>query len=339
MAVTNNLATVQRNDIKSTEYWSKRLLGMIKLEEQNFVFSRLGVQKEIPLNQGTTTFSMRRYNSLPISSDGTLSGAKLTEGQAPTALKVEAQKVQGTVNQYGNYIEETDVVDAVHFDNIKREYQPELARVSAEIKERCTLEAFSEASEYFVGGKESDDTITAGDTLKLKDCRMVALTQKVYNRKGHSKYGGKPVLVCGAQVMQDLLDDSALLNNILVPGNENSVMKNGSLENYKAFGMYFQETLICPVKANSSEVNVYTSYLIGNDAYAVFKFKNTEWKETGFEASKSDPLGQKATIGFKMWAGAKILDPIAITAIKSASGYDIVPNFSTDNIGKTASQS
>ena len=334
----NNLATVQRNDVKSTEYWSKRLLGMIKLEEQNFVFHKLGVMKDIPLNQGTTTFSMRRYNSLPVSSTGEVSGAKLTEGTPPTALKVEAQKVQGTVHQYGNYIEETDVVDAVHFDNIKREYQPELARVAAEIKERVTLESFTEASEYYAGGKTSDDTITAEDVLKLKDCRMAALTQKVYRRKGHPKFGGKPVLVCGAQVMQDLLDDSALLNNILVPGNDNSVMKNGSLESYKAYGMYFQETLICPVKANTSRVNVYTSYLIGADAYAVFNFKKTEWKETGFEASKSDPLGQKATIGFKMWAGAKVLDPINITAIKSASKYDIVPEFSTDNIGRTASQ-
>ena len=70
---------------------------------------------------------------------------------------------------------------------------------------------------------------------------------KNYNRQGNTKYGGKPVLVCHSNVMQDLLDDSALLNNILVPGNENSPMKNGTLENYKAYGINFQETLICPV--------------------------------------------------------------------------------------------
>ena len=315
----NNLATVQRNDVKSTEYWSKRLLGMIKLEEQNFVFHKLGVMKDIPLNQGTTTFSMRRYNSLPVSSTGEVSGAKLTEGTPPTALKVEAQKVQGTVHQYGNYIEETDVVDAVHFDNIKREYQPELARVAAEIKERVTLESFTEASEYYAGGKTSDDTITAEDVLKLKDCRMAALTQKVFRRKGHPKFGGKPVLVCGAQVMQDLLDDSALLDNILVPGNENSPMKNGTLENYKAYGINFQETLIAPIKAKAgaSSTNVYLSYMLGRKPYVVLEFKGIEWKETGFEAEKNDPLGQKATIGYKMWTGAKVVDPMAITAIHS----------------------
>lgn len=340
MSVTNNLAQVQKNNVKSTEFWQKLLFEMIKLEKSNFVFTTLGDKLTIPTNQGTTTTSVRRYNSLPISSDGTLTNAKLTEGQAPTALKVEAQKVQATVHQYGNYIEITDWVDAIHFDNIKKEYQPELARTAAEITERVVIESFAEASDYFVGGRANDAAITSTDVLTLKDCRMVALTMKNFHRQGHVKYSGKPVLVCHPNVMQDLLDDSALLDNILVPGNENSPMKNGTLENYKAYGINFQETLIAPIKskAGASNTNVYLSYMLGRKPYVVLEFKGIEWKETGFEAEKNDPLGQKATIGYKMWTGAKVVDPMAITAIHSASNYDIVANFSTDSIGRTASQ-
>lgn len=336
--VINNLTTVQKNNVKSTEYWEKRLLAMIKLESSNFVFSTLGKQMDFPRNQGTTTMSVRRYNSLPISSDGTLAATKLTEGVPPKALKVEAQKVQATVSQFGNYIEITDVVDAVHFDDIKKEYQPELARIAAETKERNIIDCFSEASEYYVNARTTADTVTATDVLKLKDCRMVWLTMKNYNRKGNKKYGGKPVLVCHSNVMQDLLDDSTLLNNILVPGNENSPMKNGTLENYKAYGINFQETLICPVEENTSDVNVYTSYMLGNDPYIILNFKGLEWKETGFEAEKNDPLGQLATLGYKMWSGAKVVDPITITAIYSASNYDVSVDTSTDSIGRTASQ-
>lgn len=336
----NNLATVQKNNVKSIEYWQKLLFEMIKLEKSNFVFTTLGDKLTIPTNQGTTTTSVRRYNSLPISSDGTLATAKLTEGQAPTALKVEAQKVQATVHQYGNYIEFTDWVDAIHFDNIKKEYQPELARTAAEITERVILESFSEASDYFVGGHSADNEITATDVLKLKDCRMAALTMKNFHRQGHVKYGGRPVVVCHPNVMQDLLDDSALLDNILVPGNENSPMKNGTLENYKAYGMHFQETLMAPVKAGAgaATTNVYYSYMLGRKPYVVLDFKSIEWKETGFDAEKNDPLGQKATIGYKMWTGAKVVDPIAITTIHSASNYDIVADFADDDIGRTASQ-
>lgn len=338
----NNLQQAQKNNVKSTEYWEKRLLEMIKLESTNFVFSTLGVKKELPQNEGTTTISMRRYNSLPISSDGTLTKAKLTEGKAPEALKVEAQKVQATINQFGNYIEITDWVDAIHFDDIKKEYQPELARTAAEIKERNIIEAFSEASDYYVGGHAALTEMTAGDVLKLKDCRMVALTMKNYNRQGHIKYGNKPVVVVHPNVMQDLLDDSALLDNILVPGNENSPMKNGTLENYKAYGMNFQETLICPIEkgGSGSNMNVYSSYMLGKNPYVVvsFKGKGLEWKETAFEASKGDPLGQKATIGYKMWTGAKVIDPVAITCIHSASAYDVDVDFSGDSLGRTASQ-
>ena len=66
---------------------------------------------------------------------------------------------------------------------------------------------------------------------------------------------------------------------------------------------------------------------------------NVKFYDTGFGADKSDPLGQKSTFGYKLWTGAKILDPLAITAIKSASAYDIaLYNDTTDTIGKAASQ-
>ena len=38
-AANTNLATLQRNGISQNEYWSKRILAMIKLEKSNFVFS------------------------------------------------------------------------------------------------------------------------------------------------------------------------------------------------------------------------------------------------------------------------------------------------------------
>ena len=64
--MANTLAVVQTNNIKQAEYWISRLLTMIKLESEEFLFSKYGKEIAIPKNQGTTTISMRRYNSLPI---------------------------------------------------------------------------------------------------------------------------------------------------------------------------------------------------------------------------------------------------------------------------------
>ena len=185
-AANTTLAVLQKNGISQNEYWSKRILKMIVLEKSNFVFTQLGTDVSIPLHEGTKTFTARRYNHIPYDANGK---HKLTEGTAPTALKPEAQKVSGVVNQYGVVMEETDVAADIHFDNIKTIYQPELARHAAEVRERNIVDSFSDASVYYVGVGNTDvNGIEATDIVTFKDLRTVALTMTNFNRKGHRKY-------------------------------------------------------------------------------------------------------------------------------------------------------
>ena len=341
-AANTTLAILQRNGLSVNEYFSKRLLEMIKLEKSNFVFTNLGVEMNLPKNEGTKTFTVRRYNHLPVGNH------LLTEGVPPTALRPEGHKVSGSINQYGALMEETDVAADIHFDNIKTVYQPELARHAAEVIERNVVSSFSDASEYFVGTgvDDVDDynaTMVAAGTsvVTFKDFRVVALTMSNANRKGHSRYGGKFVGVMHPNVMNDLLDDPVLVNKLLVPGNENGPIKQGTLAKYMAYGMYFTDTLVCPVEANASSVNVYTSYVLGFQPYMVLSLggQNVKFYDTGFTADKADPLAQKATFGYKLWTGAKVIDPLAITAVYSASAYDIALYDDTnDTIGQAADQ-
>lgn len=340
----NKLATVQQNSNYTTEYWSKFLLGMITLEQRNFVFTTLGRSVDIPKNMGTKTISLRRYNSLPVSAS--LTSETLAEGVAPTPLKIEAQKVQGTINQFGAYIKITDWVDEIHDDDVKSIYMPELARHAAEVIERDVISSFDDASEWFVANQTSIDTLTSSTThvLTLKEVRKAALSMKNYRRNGHVKFGGKPVLVVHPNVMQDLLDDADLEDKVLVPGNDNSPIKSGNLEQYKLYGFYIIETLIAEVQANAAQTpnNVYTSYLLGREPYVVIKLggSNIRWLSTTFAASKDDPLGQVATFGYKLWSGAKVIDPLAITKIYSVSAYDVAlaDDFSDDPLGRNAIQ-
>lgn len=338
MPANTTLEVLQKNGISQNEYWSKRILEMIKLEKTNFVFSELGTEVSIPLHEGTKTYTARRYNHLPYDKD---SKHRLTEGVAPTALKPEAHKVSGAVNQYGVVMEETDVAADIHFDNIKTIYQPELSRHAAEVRERDIVDSFTDASEYFVGVGNTDvNGIEAGDIITFKDLRTVALSMTNFNRKGHKRYGGKFIAVLHPNVMNDLLDDPVLVNKLLVPGNENGPIKEGTLAKYKAYGMYFTDSLICPVAANTGSVNVYTSVVLGNDPYMVIKLGSGSVKffDTGFTADKADPLGQKATFGYKMWTGAKVTDPVAITRVYSASSYDVTLADREDIWGAAAAQ-
>lgn len=336
MPASTTLAVLQRNGLSVSEYFSKRILEMIKLEKSNFVFTNLGVEMSLPKNEGTRTFTVRRYNHLPVGNH------QLTEGVPPTALKPEGHKVSGVVNQFGAVMEETDVAADIHFDNIKTIYQPELARHAAEVIERNVIASFSDASEYFVGTTATSvNDITASDVVTFKDFRVVALSMSNANRKGHQRYGGKFVGVMHPNVMNDLLDDPVLVNKLLVPGGENGPIKQGTLAKYMAYGMYFTDTLVCPVTKNTGNVNVYTSYVLGYRPYMVLSLggQNVKFYDTGFTADKADPLAQKSTFGYKLWTGAKVIDPMAITRVYSASAYDIALYDDTnDTWGRAAAQ-
>lgn len=344
----NTLAVLQNNGLSVEEYFSKRLLEMIKLERSNFVFTTLGEKMTLPKNEGTRKFSVRRYNHLPLSEASAFllyNGNTKLDVTAPTVLKAEGQKVSGVINQYGVVMDETDVAADIHFDNIKNVYQPELARHAAELIEKNVVDTFTDASDYWVGTSAAkDDDITADSILKFKDLRLCSLSMTNANRKGHTRYGGKMITVMHPNVMNDLLDDTALVNNLLVPGNENGPIKQGTLAKYMAYGQYFTDSLICPVKANTTKVNVYHSYMLGYKPYMVLDLDGSgvRFYDTGFKADKSDPLGQKCFFGYKLWTGAKVIDPLAITDIRSASAYDLAlytaAKEATDENGRPAKQ-
>ena len=340
----NQLVNVQANDIKIDEYFDKRLLEMIKLETSQFVFTNLGRNVEIPKASGTKTIRLRRYNSLPVDLTADGKGLPLVEGTAPTPLTISAVKVDGTINQYGAYIEETDVANDIHMDDIKSIYQPELARHAAEVLERVIVAALAEGNDFFVGTGvttvNSYTGTTANAILTFDAVRKAYLAMKVNRRGGHVRFGGKPVLVVHPSIMQDLLDDQDLIDKLLVPGNENTPIKNGTLQQYMVHGMYFVESLILEpvVSTGTGTPNVYISYLLGKDPYVVIGLSGggVKFLMTGFSADSNDPLAQKQTFGYKMWGGAKVVDPIAITRIYSKSGFDVKANFTGDDQGSTA---
>jgi N4-gp56 family major capsid protein len=365
IAGINTRTTVERNEILQKEYWDNRLLEIIKLNSSNYVFVNLGREVTIPKNEGTLTISMRRYNSLPIRSSGTgedfdaLGGEKLSEGTPNTPLKVEAQKVQASVGQFGAWISITDHVQDIHLDDIKSIYQPELADHAAKIRELDVLEQISaDASERWVGGEATsnaelvapgtvdEDGNSLASILTIQELRLAALTMKNYNRMGHPKAQGKPLIVVHSNVMSDLLDDEDLKDRLLNPGQENAPIKIGTLASYMFYGLTVMETLLAETETvagsnGNPTYNVYTSYLLGKDPYVVTKLGTgaIEWKMTGFEASKDDPLGQVSTFGYRMWTGAKVIDPIAITKIYSVSNYDVLVGMDYDYDNQTGGTS
>ena len=319
----NYLDVLQRNGLSEDQFWSRSLQKMIVLEQSEFVFTRLAKKESIPGNYGSKIWTTRRYLHLPVD----LEKGRLAEGVAPTPMKVEGVTVSGTINQYGAYIELTDVAKDIHFDDIFNIYQPELARHAAETIERDLIDAVeAEASVRFAGSNTDVSTIAATDVVDFEDVRNAWIGMKNHFRKGHSLAGGKPIFVAHPNVLQDLLDDTSVVKDlIIVPGYDQKIIRSGSINEYTVYGIYFMESMVLdPVAEGASDANVYRSYLVGEDAFALLKLgsNDVKWYKKGFVADSSDPLGQKATLGYKLWTGGKVLDPMAVTVIYSGSGFD-----------------
>lgn len=336
----NYLAVAQKNGLSEDQFWSKTLQKMIAIEQSEFVFTRLARKESIPKNYGTTTWSTRRYLHLPVNLDK----GKLNEGIAPEPMTVEGKMVSGTIDQYGAYIEITDWTQDIHFDDIFNIYQPELARHAAETIERALIsEIEAEASVAFAGEKASIGTVSASDVVTFEDLRAAWLTMRNHYRKGHPSAGGKPIFVAHPNVIQDLMDDENVVKDlIIVPGYDEKIIKSGTIAQYTIHGIYLMETsVLSPVNDGADGANVYRSYLIGGDSYVLLTLgsHDVKWFKKGFSADSADPLGQKSTVGYRLWTGGKVIDPMAIKVIYSGSGFDFASaNFAIDEEARPATQ-
>lgn len=87
-------------------YYDNRL---IDLAEPNLVYDQFGVKRPIPRGSGKT-IEFRKYSPL----DKALT--KLTEGVTPHGNKLNVSTITATVEQYGDYIEISDVLDLTAID-------------------------------------------------------------------------------------------------------------------------------------------------------------------------------------------------------------------------------
>ena len=114
---------------------------------------------------------------------------------------------------------------------------------------------------------------------------------------------------------------------MLVTGNTNTPIKNGSLESFKVYNFFVQESLMLEGEAEG-EFNVYPSIILGDKGYQDIELDAIKWKSVGFEADSNDPLGQTASYGYKGFFGAKVTAPMTVHRVwsRSSEDFDILPS-------------
>lgn len=307
-------------DLENDRVYSKTLLRTLNFMKKDYILTKFGKTQKIKRNEGTNKIQWRRYKPLPVATDRHI----ITEGVNPDGMKIGAMTVEGSVATYGAYLEVSRQLNTYNLDEIVKLYSPLITSHAAETLELIVRDEIeTNAGEVFVGTGNTDiDGLEATDVLTLDELRVVANGMAANRRYGNETVGGKKyAVITSIEGMQDLLDDTDLLNSAMVPGNTNKPVMDNGLEEYSVFNLKFVQNPLPFIEENASEIQIHSTYVLGESPYAIIDLANAgvEFKSMGFNPRTGDNLGLKASIGWViMGFGAKVLDSVACVKVRHA---------------------
>lgn len=297
-------------------YYDRRLLEIAKT---TFVYANFGQRRPIPRNSGKT-INWRRYNLFTPST----TTQKLTEGTTPTGQTLSQTTVTGTLEQYGAYVEISDLLDLTAIDPVIRDSVELLGEQLGTVVEWLTRDAMLETTSIQrVGNGAADTNITASNVLTIAEIQKAVRTLKT-NKARRFTNGRSPHFVCivDPAVAMDIQKDAdwkAVRNY-----QDAEAIYSGELG--RMYGVVFVESTEGYVNSNgaSAAVDLHHSLIFGADAYGVADIDGSAAirsiiKPVG-SAGTADPLDQRSTVGAKVMAyAAKVLNPNWIIDIRSAA--------------------
>ena len=304
--------------IKPDAYYDMMLLKMLR--QMEFHYAKYAIQKSLPKNYGDT-INWRRFKKLELAPNLGL----LTEGVTPDGKEgISGESIQAVIQQYGEVMYFTDLVDLQQLDDVRREYTIELGYIAQETLDRIVRNVLvSEGSVYFANEEPGFDelvTLAAGaDKIKARpkidDFRRVILGFKKDFVTGVRGAAGRYVALVSPEVMFALFDDERMIQYMNF-GQNNAPLMDGMIVDL--FGIRFEEVLNAPVIGN-----LHDSIILADEAYAITKLQgegNVRVITKGLgSAGVSDPLDQRQSIGYKITGfSAKVLRPESVVNYWSA---------------------
>jgi N4-gp56 family major capsid protein len=180
---------------------------LITLAGANLVHEQFGQKRPIPQHGGKTV-EFRRFSKLPKALNA------ITEGVTPAGNKLNVSAVSCTVDQYGDYIEQTDMLELTAVDNTIVEATRELASQAGLTLDTVVRNELIGGTNVMyapkiTGGTETEITmredITADCRLRVKDVFKAAAELKAVNAP---KIGGSYVAIIHPYVAYDLMQDA-----------------------------------------------------------------------------------------------------------------------------------
>jgi len=292
---------------------------LIRLAEPLLVHDQFGQKHPIPKNGGKT-IAFRKYDSLPKAL------TPLTEGVTPDGQKLTMDEITATVAQYGGFVELSDMLLLTAIDNNLMEATRLIAEQASKTLDTITREVLNGGTNVLyaegqvssraalVGGQESGNHY-----LTIDGVRKAVRFLKVMNaRRINGDFAG----IIHPDVAYDLMSDPKWVN--VKTYSDPSGIYNGEIG--KIEGVRFVETSEAKVftGAGANGRDVYSTLILGADAYGVTEITGGGLqhivKQLG-SGGTSDPLNQRATVGWKATKVAERLVEQYMVRIETTSTF------------------
>lgn len=280
-------------------YYSDRLIDLM---EPELVHGQFGDKYSIPKNGGKI-IEFRRWDPLPVAT------TPLTEGVTPNGNKLNMGVIKATVQQYGDYVTMTDLLELTAVDNVLLQAQKALASQAGRTLDTLTREELNGGTNvlYAEGQVDSRANLVGGnDTgnhyLTVDAVRKAVRALKVQNAP---KIDDSYVGIIHPDCSYDLMSDPKWVG--VKSYSDPEGIYEGEIGRIE--GVRFVETSEAKIwkhagkdKTTASARDVYSTLILGAGAYGI-----TELAGGGLEfivkqkgsAGTADPLNQRSTAGWK----------------------------------------
>lgn len=301
-------------------FYEKRLLDQA---EPLLVHNQFGDKYPIPANNGKK-IEFRKYSALPKALTA------LTEGVTPAGNSLTVTTVEGTVKQYGDWIQLSDMLQMTAIDNNVVQATKLLSSQAGRTLDTVTREVLAGGTNVIyapkvVDGAETEvlsrSTLTPECVLTPFVVMRAAATLEAMNTP---KIDGSYVLIIHPYCRETLQESPGWVDVVKYKEGNNTfsgeIGKIGDVRVVTTSEAKVINDSTCPVVESTTYYSVFTSLLLGANAYGVTMLENGGLqhivKQLGYG---EDPLNQRSSCGWKATSVAVRLCEEYMVRIESLS--------------------
>ena len=301
-------------------FYEKRLLDQA---EPLLVHNQFGDKYPIPAGSGKK-IEFRKYSALPKALTA------LTEGVTPAGNSLTVTTVEGTVKQYGDWIQLSDMLQMTAIDNNVVQATKLLSSQAGRTLDTVTREVLAGGTNVIyapkvVDGAETEvlsrSTLTPECVLTPFVVMRAAATLEAMNTP---KIDGSYVLIIHPYCRETLQESPGWVDVVKYKEGNNTfsgeIGKIGDVRVVTTSEAKVINDSTCPVVESTTYYSVFTSLLLGANAYGVTMLENGGLqhivKQLGYG---DDPLNQRSSCGWKATSVAVRLCEEYMVRIESLS--------------------